>query len=229
VKTKASLSPHSGHPLFRAMILMGGSLALSCGGSVSVERNPTGAGGSSGMNSGGSSAAGSGGSSAVGTAGGLSLAGGAGGSSALQAGSFECPPAQWECAGYGCSVEFSSSSGTLPTGCVCNLARPQSAADCSASEALVCAPGYNTDSVSTSSPPPSTWGGTAHVGCSCVPLSLPATYEACSAACSAASLGPECGMAAETTCDDAGVCTATSADVLRQDGILCGCAPVGLK
>jgi hypothetical protein len=211
------------------MVLMGGSLALSCGGSVLEKGNPSGAGGSSGMNSGGSSAVGGGGTSAVGTAGSLSLAGGAGGASALQVGSFECPPAQWECANSGCFVEFSFSSGTLPTGCVCDRARPQSAADCSASEAFVCVPGYDTDSVPTSSPPPSTWDGATHVRCSCVQLSLPATYADCSAACSAASLGTECGMASETTCDDAGVCTATSADVLRQDGILCGCAPVGLK
>ena len=31
------------------------------------------------------------------------------------------------------------------------------------------------------------------------------------------------------TCEGNGVCTATSADVLRQDGIMCGCADVGLK
>jgi hypothetical protein len=193
------------------MILMGGSLALSCGGSVLAEGNATGAGGVSAMNSGGSSALGSGGSGAVGTggsgavgaAGSLSLAGGAGGASAPQVGSFECPPAQWNCSSvtYVCGVTFSFSGNSLPVGCVCDLTRPQSAADCSPNEAFVCLLGYDADSVLTSSPPPSTWDGATHVDCSCVPMSTPSTNENCSAACSAASLvAGNCWLPAESTC-----------------------------
>ncbi|MEO7035120.1 MAG: hypothetical protein ABI548_14480 [Polyangiaceae bacterium] len=40
--------------------------------------------------------------------------------------------------------------------------------------------------------------------------------------------GLSCMLPSPCTYDDLGNCTATSADVLRQDGIMCGCANIGL-
>ncbi|HEY4157062.1 MAG TPA: hypothetical protein VGM29_03155, partial [Polyangiaceae bacterium] len=125
-----------------------------------------------------------------------------------------------------CNLSFSGN--TLPPGCFCNLARPRTAADCSADESLVCMQGSDI----TQTRYPSTWDATTHVQCACVSLATP-TYYNCVSACMAAFPGTtegwDCKLPSDTTCDDGGVCTATSADVLRQDGIMCGCAVILLK
>jgi len=75
----------------------------------------------------------------------------------------------------------------------------------------------------------------SHVQCSCA--KSPPPGDTCIATCNSAF--PEvmgngerifdCFPAPTSTCDDNGTCTATSADVLRQDGIMCGCADIGLR
>jgi hypothetical protein len=130
---------------FHAMVLMGGSLALGCGG-VTEQTEPdntpstggtaghdgTGASGSSGgfVGSGGGSG-GSGGS--LSTGGGISV--GTGG--LVEPGPFACPPAQWECE----AVQCWDYGHMLPDSCPCNTAGPLSPADCQPGEWLVCLDG----------------------------------------------------------------------------------------
>ncbi|MEO7036196.1 MAG: hypothetical protein ABI548_19810 [Polyangiaceae bacterium] len=209
----------TGHLLFRTLVLMGGALALDCGGSVVVSGN----------------AAGGGGSGAVGGApqGGASTGGTSpsGGASPVDAGASDCPPAQWDCSALERSqCTYSWVGQGRPEGCVCDSKRPKSVADCRANETLFCLTSNFTD--------PESWDGTRHVQCTCIPSQTsPFVYEECQQEC--ASTYPvlqaggmyvvSCAIPQEQTCDAPGNCTATPASVLRQDGVVCGCASIVLK
>lgn len=226
---------------------MGGGLAVGCGGVARSEAPDSNGDGGSGASSGGVISLG--GASRAGTGNGIGSASGVGGSFiALPAGGAtnqgaagadasayykpSCPYAQWDCRSApnasACFFELKSKDDPIAAGCVCDTSRPTSAADCNADESFVCRqarPPYE-----EMQPWPSTWDGTLHVQCACIPLPTP-TYESCSAVCAktyGANGATQCSLPADSACDERGVCTATSADVLRQDGIMCGCADIGL-
>lgn len=119
---------NSFHPLFRAMVLMGGSLALQCGGSASHHGSAGGGQASGGSGEGGAPTAGGG------SAGGSTANGGAEPISAggvpepVNPGPFACPPAQWDCGAV--SPSCWSGSFELPEGCACDSTRPLGPADC---------------------------------------------------------------------------------------------------
>jgi len=211
----------SEHPLFRVLVLMGSSLALGCGGSAIMD--------GSGAN-GGAPAAG-------GTAQGGAAHGG-GGANALggSAGDADCPPAQWECSALGATCSYYIQSSSKPAGCVCDRQRPRSVADCGQGENLLCLSAYREQFY----PEPQSWDGTLHVQCACVPGPAAPSYDMCKIDCAATfpSLAAaahndtfvSCGLPASMTCDASGNnCTATPDSVLRQDGIVCGCASISLK
>jgi hypothetical protein len=215
--------------LFRVLVLMGGSLALSCGGSVQIDGSGGAAPGGAAQASGGTSgAAQTGGTSGAAQAdGGTSGAAQAGGG-----GTLDCPPAQWDCSAVERVCAYEVSGSDWPAGCVCDLKRPKTVADCGVNENLVCLGGwvYPAD--------PTIWDGQRHVQCTCEPKpEAPSTMESgCAEACFAAypAMYPGTYRASchvhNWNCDSTGSnCTATAAEVLRQDGIVCGCAPVILK
>jgi len=251
-----SVEPLSDHPLFRALVLMGGALSTGCGG-VAEREAPAGAaeiasGGSAAVSSAGSA---SGGSSSGAAAGANSLPGsvvatggatvgpatqtGAGSSSTAgtNAGAFynpACPYEQWDCTATApapsCSFGLDSTDDPRLAGCKCDTSRPTSAAACKADEQFVCRQAYPASYVEAQPVPP-TWDGTLHIQCACVLAPVP-TWKTCDATCVALFGAPawaHCYLPGEVMCDERGVCTATSADVLRQDGIMCGCADIGLK
>jgi hypothetical protein len=207
----------SEHPLFRVLVLMGGGLALSCGGSYSTEDAAlNGDAGSA------SSSAGSSGGASSGTA-------GASGTGGAAVDPLNCPSEQWDCSAV-LGACYSSTFQSLPTGCVCNASRPTSAAACAASETFVCMQIYLGDYRHD------TWDGSTHVQCLCAPSSVTDSDVSCPLLCaglrSPANTGgsyDECHRPPTQTCDGSGNCTATAADVLRQDGVLCGCADISLK
>lgn len=216
------------HPLFRTLVLMGGSLALGCGGSAVVDPGTGGSNSAQGGTAQGGAAQGG----LMEVAGSLSIAGATsagGGAGAFDAGPGDCPPAQWDCSALGSSCEPNLGAGGRPAGCVCDLTRPQSVADCSSNQGLVCLRAY------ASEPDPNTWDANVHVQCSCVAGPYLPDSNTCSSTCldtfgSSVSAYASCSLPSGMTCDHSGNnCTATSADVLRQDGIVCGCAPIILK
>lgn len=218
----------SEHPLFRALVLMGGALALGCGGTAQLQPSEGVAGAS-----GGAVSATAGASSVGGSA--TDVGGSAGGSIAEAVYNPTCPYAQWSCppaspfTSTGCYLDLLSKDDPVAAGCTCETARPQSGAACRAGEVFVCRqalPPY-----AQTLPTPPTWDGTLHVQCACVVAPAP-THENCGGACIDAfseSGATQCRLRDNPTCDDQGVCTATSADVLSQDGVMCGCASVALK
>lgn len=213
----------SEHPLFRALVLMGGGLALSCGG---VARSETGATDSGGAASTGGSSAGS----ASNVAGAIGLGGSV---STVDAGAppdADCPYAQWDCSSAKPLCVREVSAGLEASGCVCDRTRPKNVLDCRANEVLICQQGYFLDRTSE----PETWDGMLHLQCSCIATAIPSTYGTADAACNKAFRAATyfemaSFLPSENTCDGQGHCTATSSDVLRQDGIMCGCASVALK
>jgi len=229
------------HPLFRALVLMGGGLALSCGGIA--ERNGVQGGSAGVLGSGGptTSTAGSGGASAsaagasdggtastvVGFAGASEVGGtGAAGNPNDDPGQPACPFAQWDCSYLPPTCSASFSGLEPPAGCFCNKLRPLSGKDCQASETFVCLGAWNADAIRGKN---ATWDGQEHYQCACAPQ--PAPDAGCVSTCRAAypNVQSQCAFPPENTCDSAGNCTATSADILRQEGVLCGCADLGLK
>lgn len=141
------------HRFFHAMILMGSSLALGCGGdttggSDSSSAGSSGAGGSDGSGASGNSGGSSAGSANAGTGGvmigtgGSSLAGSAGtnaGPEPIEPGPFACPPEQFACdSPTSISCGFDLQGYALPQDCPCDEARPTSIMDCQAGEAFVC-------------------------------------------------------------------------------------------
>lgn len=213
------------HRLFHVLVLMGGGLALSCGGVASLQGNPDGSGvaGAPGQQ---------------GTAGAVSSSGDTGLASAgansegqviapgVDAGvtSLPCPPEQWDCTLVLLRCGGQLHGADLPAGCSCAPERPQSAADCAANETLLCVPAYQ-----------SATGKKLRIQCACVPTSGTDSPTQCAGYCDMnwhndrASFPPTtCVLPSPTTCTDQGVCTATARDVMRQEGILCGCADIGL-
>src|SRR4051794_337936 len=124
-----SLEPLSDHPLFRALVLMGGGLALSCGGAYSSE---SGGGANPALvNAGGTSSNPSG------------AGGSAAGASPLP--TPECPFAQWDCSRAEPVCVRDITNLTLPPGCVCDGTRPLSANDCKPDQSLLCKQGFVAD------------------------------------------------------------------------------------
>lgn len=134
-----------GGTFFRTMVLMGSSVAMSCGG---VTQTPDGSGGAGGSpSSGGSGGGGTGGSPSGGTTGvggGIILGSGGQGTGGLGLGGLggafptDCPTTQLSCPElntYSCGPgEFLQ----MPADCACDAARPRSVDDCAAEEAFVC-------------------------------------------------------------------------------------------
>ena len=228
------LEPLSDHPFFRALVLMGGGLALSCGGRA---EDSSGAGSYSAAgapsSAGGASDGGSGGAATIvvstGSAGALSVAG----APSITPPKPDCPYAQWDCSAVEpvCYLSLSSLTDPVASKCFCDSKRPVTANDCGKDESLLCLQASWQEGT-----PSGTWDGSVHVQCSCVKSPRPA--ESCSSACSAvfpeqAMINGErifgCVEPDASTCDNNGTCTATSADVLRQDGIMCGCSDIGLR
>jgi len=246
-----SVEPLSDHPLFRALVLMGGALSVGCGG-VAQREAPGGAtqvsdGGSTSAAGGDNSVGGSGiamGGASVGPA---TQTGTAGRSDTIDIGHIEvgggpnaadfynptCPYEQWDCAAapsaISCRLYLTSKDDPLAAGCKCDTSRPTSASACKADEQFVCRQAWPPYS-QAAQPTPLTWDGALHVQCACVGLPV-ITWQNCDAACAEA-FGDwkmsQCHLPSASTCEH-GVCTATSADVLRQDGIMCGCADIALK
>lgn len=127
--TKTGNAPGE-HPLFRAMVVMGGSLAVGCGGTVVTADSKSGPHGTSG--NGGSGGVGGATILIDGGAGASSVGGSAGQAEPV----IECTAAQWDCSGI-----YPSCLGVglqKPVGCSCDPTRPKSIADCTASEVFVC-------------------------------------------------------------------------------------------
>ncbi|HKO50285.1 MAG TPA: hypothetical protein VJV79_21290 [Polyangiaceae bacterium] len=227
------VEPLSDHPLFRALVLMGGGLAVGCGGVAERETPLSTDIGGSGSASGGPVSSTAGGSPSIG----LPVAGApsaAAGANAATAYAPACPYEQWDCSALlatgACFLSLLSKDDPLAAGCSCDTSRPKSAAACKLDESFVCRQAY---------PPyvegqarPSTWDGNLHVQCACLPTPKPGTdncTETCTKEFSVTQWPPMQCFVSNSKCDDNGVCTATSADVLRQDGIMCGCAAIALK
>ena len=132
------------------MVLMGGSLAVGCGGlseqDARTHNTGSGAGGApSGNTGGGGSGAptsggrgniiGLGGAASGGVAGSVSMTAGAGGQTAPP---LSCSSAQWDCSADVPECSFSGTGFTIPNGCICNASRPKTALDCATDEAFVC-------------------------------------------------------------------------------------------
>jgi hypothetical protein len=241
-----SVEPLSDHPLFRALVLMGGGLAIGCGGVAqggTPDRNDIGSTGSPSGGAASSTVASVAGMSSVGGSAitiGIPVAGGATQSAAGAPGTVaaayynpSCPYQQWDCSGVppsACYFYLKSKDDPQAAGCVCDSSRPTHSSACKADENFVCLQAY--PPYVEAQPGPSTWDGSLHVQCACVPSPVP-TYDNCQVTCATAFSRINqrllCSIPHESTCDEHGVCTATSADVLRQDGIMCGCADIGLK
>jgi hypothetical protein len=148
------------------MVMMGSSLALSCGGATAEDLpKPSGTGGSGGTGGTGGSGGLLPGTGGIAGTGGLV---GTGGRIEPQ----PCVPAQWDCSAnppacYGDGV-------ALPEDCPCDASRPKSADDCGEGQSFICLDGmYTVDGESLPEAVP--------FECSCVPEQ---TY--CGLACDAA-------------------------------------------
>lgn len=136
--------------LFRTLVVMGGTLAVSCGG-VAQESAPdegTGTGAAPGV---GGTDGSTGGSVSTGgvlsTGGSLASTGGTptGGvitlPDTITPGPFVCPPEQWDCGAgpYQCGHnEHLGYSLALPGNCTCDPEKPLAPSDCGEGERLVC-------------------------------------------------------------------------------------------
>jgi hypothetical protein len=144
------IEPKTHHRFFRAMVLMGSSLAVGCGGqTITGESTSSSAGGSPGAagSPGNGNVAGKGGaggsSPSSGSSGSLQLGtGGSGGQPTVDPGPFVCPPAQWDCSPALTQCDYGTMNGwRLPTACNCDSARPSSASDCAPDQVFVCLEG----------------------------------------------------------------------------------------
>ena len=227
MRDSGSFRRESEHPLFRVLVLMGGSLALGCGGSAVMDGSAASGGG--GTPAGGGVAQGG---AAQGGAGGASAQGGTAG----VAGAADCPPAQWDCSARAQVCAYSWQGSARPDGCVCDPKRPKSIADCGPNENLLCLSAYRDPLY----PEPQSWDGSLHVQCACAPGPAVPSFDTCKADCATAypslvaasgsGTFVACNLPPSMACDPAGNnCTATPNSVLRQDGVLCGCASVSLK
>jgi hypothetical protein len=211
----SSRSDSTGHRFFRAMVLMGSSLAVGCGGQTIQESSSSSNGGSGGSAGpkGESGSGGKGGQSGAGTITGSSgtlvvTVPGTGGSGPITVdpGPFACSPAQWDCSATMVSCDYRTGVGfTLPDGCRCDEARPKSPTDCAPGTTFVCrnATILSGGQILSQSVP---------FECTCTPR-MSNCYEMCDKA-----FQPFAGFTCVGGPSDAGL-----------DAILCGCAPVLLK
>jgi hypothetical protein len=226
--------PLAEHPLFRALVLMGGGLALGCGGVAQVDGHGAESGGpatstaSANGGNAGSSNAGSGNASAPITLG-QTAGSSSGGRPSIDVDPplvDACPVPQWDCSQLAPSCMRDLTLGWVQLGCTCDPTRPLSAKDCAPEQSLFCQRGFGPFE-------PDTWDYSIHYQCSCGPTPPGNVTEAATDTCLQITPGARRStmiayLPATETCDGT-VCTATSADVLRQDGIMCGCADIGLK
>jgi hypothetical protein len=122
------------HPFFRAMVLMGSSLAVGCGGAV----RDTGDGSKS---AGGAADTGSGGHTASAghtASGGYAAAGGgeSGGSPAVMGPA--CPSQQWACSALDRCEDGLSFSAASAKACTCDESLPITVTDCARGQVLAC-------------------------------------------------------------------------------------------
>jgi hypothetical protein len=201
------------HRLFHAMVLMGGSLALRCGGETatnSSQGNATGGNATGGNASTGGTTSSSGGINTGGNAssGGNAAGGGVlipppistGGKVSVDPGSFDCPPPQWDCAAS--SPRCYGDGYRLPDGCKCDPSRPLDPSACAAGQVLVCREGRYTASGAQ--------------------LETPFGFE-CS--CTAPQLN--CGLACDAVFPNSGTCYERDISGLKE--ILCNCAQIVLR
>jgi hypothetical protein len=127
-------NPDSAQRFFRAMVLMGGSLAAGCGGATSHDPAATAGAANGGAANGG---AGSGGSGTGGGSGGGIVVGTGG--APIEPGPFDCPPAQWDCTAQ--PADCSYQGFALPKNCQCDLKRPLDATACASGQSFVCRDG----------------------------------------------------------------------------------------
>jgi hypothetical protein len=146
MKSEVERDTGARHPFFHTMVVMGGALALGCGGiSSQVEPERTGSGGGGGGAGGGGGGSGGSGGAAPGGLAGMGGASGSGsvviiqggaGQGPVEPGPFTCSPAQWQCSsGYSACHD---SGYRLPTDCACDETRPLEPGDCDDGEAFVC-------------------------------------------------------------------------------------------
>jgi len=199
----------SGDRFFRAMVLMGSSMALGCGGTTNrTGGSPDSAGGAGG-------AGGSGGSGPGGTGAGGSgpifittTTTGVGGIGSGDPGPFPCVPAQWECESTPLECSNTYNAWQLPTECACSDTRPKSAADCASGQSFVCLEGAPRDGAPDV--------GSVLFNCACVEADGDCGVECTAAGFSGA---PYCRQVV-------GEGGAAGAPVVET---LCGCAVVVLK
>lgn len=178
--------PRDAGKLFRSIVVVGGSLALGCGGKTDVpdDEEETGSDGSGGAWSAGGSASGgatSGGAASGGAASGGATSGGAtSGGAASGGGDGDCPPEQWDCSDVNLYSFYGDGSAELyctyllPEGCTCDPTRPTEPEDCPSGTARTClAAGSTSEGELTELQP---------FACSCVSFDPDAQYctEACS-------------------------------------------------
>lgn len=190
------------HRFFHAMVLMGSSLALGCGGATSsssaedetnVGGATTGTSGSGGAPAGGATYGGA----SAGVAGAPNPTGG---QSSVPPEPPSCPPAQWDCS-RDPPICWGDAYG-LPESCACDRQRPSTVADCGVGETFVCRAGRmaTADGLAVNTVP---------FECSCVP-----SQETCT-----------------PICDDAyapwGSCR--EAPVGDSQSVLCSCALIVLR
>jgi hypothetical protein len=178
----SNLDPFSDHPLFRALVLMGGGLALGCGGIAQSDHQGTssGAGAPDHAVGGGGSGSASSPTIIIGepASSGATSTGGAP-STDVDAGVPpvpDCPYAQWDCTTKQpvCYLSLASASDPVQAKCFCNASRPRTSNDCGNSQSIVCLQAY----VASATPG---WDGSVHVQCSCV--NSPPSYDNCGTIC----------------------------------------------
>ncbi len=138
--------------LFRTLVVMGGTLALGCGGVAQesvTDEGPTSTGAAPGIG-------GTGGVGGIGGTGGVTSTGattstggivfptggtGTGGMETITPGPFVCPPEQWDCGAgpFECvSNDYLGYELRLPGSCTCNPEKPLTVSDCAEGESVVC-------------------------------------------------------------------------------------------
>jgi hypothetical protein len=141
-----------GHRFFHAMVLMGSSIALGCGGETSQNPADTAAGGTDASTAGSSGASspssGGAGASDSTTGGAAGTTGGGyptirvdGGGGSPPVAVFPCETQQLECPRADCTP----AGYLIADDCKCNPERPRSALDCAANEIFVCRDAQGTE------------------------------------------------------------------------------------
>ncbi|HYQ44983.1 MAG TPA: hypothetical protein VER11_23515 [Polyangiaceae bacterium] len=145
-----------------------------------------------------------------------------------------CPYARWNCSelstGNLCYFDLKSKDDPVASRCTCDTSRPLTGSACKAGEVFMCRQARPPHLAADQHRPP-TWDGLLHVQCACVAVPPP-TKANCTAACISVfgfTGGMQCRQPDSTTCDDRGVCTEASAEVMKQTGVVCGCSDIDFK